>query len=299
MYECEILADSIGPTGKRLTTVCVTYPRFVHAELMTHRMFSRNSASSRAIPNEKLRQRVIDDPAMPVFWGKNQAGMAAAEELFDLGDPKQRLRDGNVLVPPAHNNVDGEAQLMSYEMACPRTAAQEMWLAARDMMLDFSERLARVGLHKQLCNRLIEPWMGITVIVSSTEWENFFRLRCHPAAQPEIRVAAEMIRDAMEKSEPISIGANGWHLPLVRAQDVDFKTELFKLSVARCARVSYLTHDGRRDPQADLDLYEKLATSGHWSPFEHAAQALPEAERIGNFIGWKQHRADVDPNFIR
>src|SRR5579864_7078447 len=145
MYECEVLADSIGPSGKRLTTVCVTYPRFVHAELLTHRMFSRSSASSRAIPNEKLRQRVIDDPAMPVWWGKNQAGMQAREELsgFELEDTRRG------------------------------------WLHARDLMLEMSEKLARHGLHKQLCNRLIETWMPITVIISATEWENFSRLRCH------------------------------------------------------------------------------------------------------------------------
>lgn len=269
MYECEVLADSISPSGKRLTTLVVTYPRMVHAELLTHRMFSRNSASSRAIPNEKLRQRVVDDPAMPVWWGKNQSGMQAREEL--VGDALE--------------------------------TSKAEWLRARDEMIAASNRLASVGLHKQLCNRLIEPWMGITVIVSSTEWENFFRQRCHPDAQPELRVAAEAIRDAMEKSTPVRHGNGSWHLPLVRAEDFDgaeYGGELLiKLSVARCARVSYLTHDGRRDPKADLELYDRLTSSGHWSPLEHVARACAEPKRIGNFIGWEQHRALVDPNFIR
>lgn len=266
MYECEILADSIGPSGKRLTTLVVTYPRFVHSELLTHRMFSRNSASSRAIPNEKLRERVTNDPAMPVWWGRNQSGMQAREELT------------------------GSA----------RTAAEVLWLEARDEAMKVSNALAAVGLHKQLCNRLIEPWMGITVIISATEWNNFFKLRCHPDAQPEIRAAAEAMREAMTKSTPSGLMSGEYHLPLVRAEDWNNEPEEHhvKLSVARCARVSYLTHDGRRDPKADFDLYERLKTSGHWSPFEHAARALETPDRIGNFVGWHQHRAEVDPSFV-
>lgn len=283
MFECEVLADSVGPTGKRLTTVVVTYPRMVHAELLTHRMFSRNSASSRAIPNEKLRQRVIDNPAMPVWWGKNQSGMQAREELS--------------------TEVAWHEQ---YNCSLsPRDAAQRVWLGARDQMLRLSEELAAIGLHKQLCNRLIEPWMPITVIISATEWENFFRQRCHPDAQPEIRVAAEAIRDAMAKSEPQALEVGEWHLPLVREEDrAEFlDMNLVALSIARCARVSYLTHDGKRDSNMDFALYVRLKESGHWSPFEHAAQAIGDrhtdgSQRIGNFIGWRQHRADVDPHFI-
>ena len=269
MYECSVLADSLNPVGKRLTTVVVTYPRMIHAEALTHRTMSRNSASSRAIPNEKLRQRVIDDPAMPVFWGANQSGMVANEEL----DPASI------------------------------TLAMATWLEARDAMLEYSEKLSRLGLHKQLCNRLIEPWMGITVIISATEWDGFFRQRCHKDAQPEMRRAAEVIRDAMAASSPRKLELNEWHLPLVRngagGDDQGMLIEdLVKLSVARCARVSYLTHDGRRDPQADLTLYERLVTQGHWSPLEHAAQASG-SERCGNFFGFVQHRSMVDPHFIR
>src|SRR4051812_43727861 len=129
MYQTRILRDSIAPCGRRLTTWELTYPRFVHAELMTHRMFSRNSASSRAIPTEKLMARVREDPALPVWWGRNQAGMQADGELGDE----------------------------------PRAAAQHLWLKARDQMLEMVERLSAVGLHKQITNRLIEPWMFITV----------------------------------------------------------------------------------------------------------------------------------------
>lgn len=283
MYECEVLADSVGPTGKRLTTVVVTYPRMVHAELLTHRMFSRNSASSRAIPNEKLRQRVIDDPAMPVWWGKNQGGMQAREELS-----------------AEHTIV--EAQIGNVKQTnSPLEAAKTGWLGAMQQMLAASEYLASIGLHKQICNRLIEPWMGITVIISATEWDNFFRLRCHADAQPEIRVAAEAIRAEMEKSEPTELNETQWHLPLVRIEDWNHfpEIQLIQLSVARCARVSYLTHDGKRDPEADFELYERLKMGGHWSPFEHVASPQLTPDRVGNFIGWHQHRADVDPHFIR
>jgi len=270
LYECSVLADSLNPISKRLTTVVVTYPRFVHAEVMTHRVFSRNTASSRAIPNEKLRQRVIDDPAMPVWWGKNVSGMQAPEELDEASIEKAK--------------------------AC--------WLNARDAMLEASEQLAKIGLHKQLCNRIIESWMPITAIISATEWDGFFRQRCHKDAQPEMRRAAEVIRDAMAASSPRKLEPGQWHLPLVRngagGDDQGMALEdQVKLSVARCARVSYLTHDGRRDPHADLDLYQRLVTQGHWSPHEHAAEALGSDKRIGNFSGFMQHRAYVDPHFLR
>jgi len=278
MYECSVLADSLNPVGNRLTTVEVTYPRFIHAEVMTHRVFSRNTASSRAIPNEKLRQRVIDDTAVPVWWGKNQSGMQALEELSD-------------------DDWDRETGAAS-----SRECARAVWFEARDLMLAASEKLAKIGLHKQICNRIIEPWMPITAIISATEWDGFFRQRCHPDAQPEMRRAAEAIRDAMQASTPRKLGLNEWHLPLVRnhpgGPDQGMAIEdLVKLSVARCARVSYLTHDGRRDPHADIDLYQRLVTQGHWSPLEHAAQASG-SERCGNFRGFVQHRSMVDPYFL-
>lgn len=271
LYTGYAIVDGIKYRGVEPTydlAISGPFPNFLANKVVVHN--SRNSASSRAIPNEKLRQRVIDDPAMPVWWGKNQAGMQAREEL----------------VGP---HLD--------EAKCN-------WLLARDEMLKWSEQLARVGLHKQLCNRLIEPWMGITVIISATEWENFFRLRCHEDAQPEIRVAAEVMRDAIAKSKPQKLEIGMWHWPLIRDEDHTYAdqigtfTDVTRLSVARCARVSYLTHDGRRDPEADLQLYTRLAESGHWSPFEHAARALKEPTRVGNFIGWRQHRVDVDPHFV-
>jgi hypothetical protein len=277
-YKARILADSQSPAGARLTTFEITFPRFVHAELMTHREFSRNAASSRAIPIEKMVRQVLDDPAGPVWWGKNQSGMQAKEEL----DP--------ILAG----------------------AAKVEWLRARDAAVDSVRYMQQVGLHKQISNRLLEPWMWITVLVSATNFSNFFALRCHPDAQPEIRVIAEMMRDLYFKSQPKMLAYLHWHLPLLddKAELLEAGVtlqDLIKISVGRCARVSYLTHDGKRNPQADIDLHDRLATSGHWSPFEHVAWAAQPTSRFGevrrvrsgNFEGFEQYRKEFSKEYVK
>lgn len=277
MYSAKILADSFNLEAEtRLTTFEITYPRFVHSELLTHRMFSRNSASSRAIPNEKLRQRIIDNPVFPVWWGKNQSGMQANEEL----DP-EKIKE-----------------------------VESIWITARDHMLAFSEQLGNLGVHKQICNRLLEPWMYITVIVTATEYENYYYLRTSQLptgqnkvldkrkfdpnfpAQPEIQKIARLMWELQQESEPYKARHGDWHLPLVTETERATLTldQCIKLSVGRCARVSYLTHDGKRDLEADFKLHDRLEKSGHWSPFEHQAKALALPERNGNFIGWEQYR---------
>lgn len=255
MYKAKIILDSVAPCGKRLTTVEATYPRFVHSELMTHRMFSRNSASSRAIPVKKMLEQIRTDPAMPVWWGKSQTGMSADSQIED---------------------VEG---------------AKKAWLQARDSAVVQAENLLALGLHKQLVNRVLEPFAWITVIITATEWNNFFQLRRHRDAQPEIHKIADMIYDVREASTPV---VREWHLPWIQEDEQGLDIELLKkLSTARNARVSYLTHDGKRDHSKDLELFEHLLTgsgTGHWSPFEHVARALDKAERSGNFVGWEQYR---------
>jgi hypothetical protein len=267
-YSARILQDSLNPVGDRLTTWELSYPRFVHAELMTHRMFSRNSASSRAIPIEKLIQRVIDDPVLPVWWGKNQPGMQAVGELQGLS-----LRQ-----------------------------AKCHWLIARDQAVLRAQTLKRWGVHKQIVNRLLEPWTWIAVIVSATEYENWFHLRAHKDAQPEIRHLAEMMLPLYRETQPQALKAGEWHLPLSGFSGDEGLTleEKIKVSVGRCARVSYLTHLGERDVQADLDLHDRLKGSGHWSPFEHVARALDSHQRSGNFTGFFQYRKSFTAeNFLR
>lgn len=268
MYRTRILKDSLAPCGKRLTTWELEYPRFVHAELMTHRLFSRNSASSRAIPTEKLMARIREDPALPKWWGKNQSGMQANEELADY-----ELKD-----------------------------AQRLWIAARDQMLDAVEQLGKIGLHKQLANRLIEPWMFITVIVSATEFDNWFHLRNHKAAQPEIAWVAKAMWRQYNENAPREVPAGAWHLPLI-SDDERVSGDiamLKKVSTGRCARVSYLTHEGVRDMLKDVELHDRLCAGpqtgepGHWSPFEHVAMALASPDRSGNFTGWLQYRKEFE-----
>ena len=192
----------------------------------------------------------------------------------------------------ANEELDGDARRM----------AERMWLVARDQMLAAVEKLGEYGLHKQLANRLIEPWMFITVIVSATEFDNWFHLRNHKAAQPEIAWVAKAMWAQYNESPPHEVPAGAWHLPLISGEERmcgDFDM-LKKVSTGRCARVSYLTHDGTRDMVKDIELHDRLCSGpqtgepGHWSPFEHVAQALATPERSGNFIGWKQYRKEFE-----
>ncbi len=255
-----VLADSLSPRGKRLTTLEVTFPRYVLAEFNTHRMFSRNSASSRAIPVSKQLERIIEDPFIGDHWGANQPGMQAGAEL------------------------EGEAL----------EQAIAIWREAGRAAVAAAQRLSELGVHKQRTNRLLEPFMRHTVIVTATEWSNFYALRAHKDAQPEIRDAACAMRDAMDASTPVELGYNEWHTPLIQPDErLPFDTRL-QVSVGRCARVSYLTHEGVRDTSKDIELYERLVEGGHMSPLEHVARPLNEGEeQRGNLIGWHQHRSDV------
>ena len=162
-YKCEILADSISPQGHRLTTFRVTYPRIIHAEMCRHRTLSRNSASSRAIPFKKMVQMVEEDPFIPIAWQKDHKGMQGTEYWTD---------DDTVTVD------EGD----EYERYTKIYSATEHfiteWLEARDLAIAQSYELNRLGVTKQLCNRLLEPFMWHTELITGTEWENFFELRC-------------------------------------------------------------------------------------------------------------------------
>ncbi len=237
----KIIADSLAPnTGTRLTTWVLTYPRMIHAEFLTHRAISRNASSSRAIPVHKQLQRIETDPAMPVEWGANKAGMQATE-----------------YITPAEEAM-----------------AKQSWLRARDAAVAESRVLVGLNVHKQIANRVAEPWSHISVVASATEWANFFSLRFHPAAQPEFRVLAETMAEVYRESAPKELVRGEWHLPFVdRGEEADLQT-LIKCSVARCARVSYLNHDGTVPEVAkDLALYDRLAAGRpmHASPTEHQA----------------------------
>ena len=270
-----IVADSVhrrGPGPRRLTTFQLRFPRFVLPELATHRMFSKNSASSRAIPIEKMVEDVLRDPAMFVFWGKNQKGMQAATEM-------------------SADEIEG---------------ARADWLESRDSAVEQARKLLKRGLHKQNVNRLLEPFMHIIVLCTATDWANFYCLRRDAMAQPEMQALANAMWDAHSASTPVDRtnlrGVNEWHLPLVGDEErFEFGDAAVLISTGRCARVSYLRHDGVRDWQADIELANRLSASGHWSPFEHAAKPyvpswwrrmLKLGDCSGNFSGWQQARKD-------
>lgn len=182
------------------------------------------------------------------------------------------------------------------EIDCPE-AAETIWLQARDSAVAAAEKLAGLGVHKSICNRLTEPWMWITVVMSATEWANFFRLRCHPDAEIHFQKIAGMIRDELSASTPETKAYGEFHLPFSVAEDFDHPIEeVCKACVARCARVSYLTHDGKRDFAKDVELFDRLVQGsgfGHWSAHEHVAQAERRADtRSGPFVGWWQYRKE-------
>lgn len=266
-YRVEILKDSISPGGVRLTTMSLTYPRIIHAEFMTHRMFSRNASSSRAIPVMVLLKAIREEPFIPESWPLNQRGMQASSYL--TGEDAEDLR--------------------------------RVWLEARDAAVRNARALAEQGVHKQIVNRLVEPFSWITVIVSGTDWANFFALRCHPDAQPEIQTLAHMIRDAYNDGSPTLVRHGEWHLPLILPDEQDLPTETkIKVSTGRCARVSYLTHDGRRLIEEDVRLHDRLVCRDdstepkHLSPCEHIATPMHPDAYYGNFRGWRQYRKQIE-----
>jgi thymidylate synthase ThyX len=305
MIKAEIIADSINSKGCRLTSYILEYPRFIHAELMTHRVFSRNEASSRAIPIEKMIQQVIDNPAMPIWWGKNQSGMQAKEELDDA----QKIWN-------VHKAVrSGQFEHIHKIQVSTKEAAKLAWLEARDNAINHVKKLNEIGLHKQIANRILEPWFNIRVILSGTEFENFFALRVHPDAQPEIQELARQMLELYNTSKPKQLKAGEWHIPfgdridekrlsdllikpaMISVEDGErwnkqFNDLKIKIAIARCARVSYFNYDGKDDYQADIKLCDRLfgQIPRHLSPTEHVAQALDSDELIGNFRGFKQYR---------
>lgn len=299
MIEVKIIKDSYNEDLKsRLTTFELVYPRFIHGELMTHRMFSRNAASSRAIPIDKVIELLQTNPAMPVHWGKNQAGMQANTEI---------------------DNIEG---------------AKLLWLAARDSAISHAIVMRDMGLHKQIVNRILEPYQLMKTIVTATEFNNWFWLRAHPDAQPEIKELAEKMLEIYEIYTPDELFEDEWHVPYVNTQRSIYTGELFyidendkyitaeearMISASCCAQVSYRKNDGSLE-KAHV-VFDRLINSVpvHASPVEHIATPVSfkmmldlcdsgiEIEGMthvavngqpwsGNLRGWIQYRQLIDNN---
>lgn len=295
-FNCEIVTDSLSPQGCRLTTMKLTFPRFILAEFNTHRMFSRNSASSRAIPFNKMVKMVEDNPFIPIAWQRDHKGMQGTEYLslndktfgYFVSDGKIVSREGNV---------------------------QESWELAKTYAIKAAIQLHKQSVTKQLCNRLLEPFMWHTVIVTATEWENFFKLRCpqyqflldigqtkyrskkdvikqqsalgndepstltdlqwlqmnQSQAEIHIQAIAELMWDAYNESTPKQLQAGEWYIPF--GDNIDYKRvgytedgldyvihndekDLVKIATARCARISYQTLGD--NPKIDYEADIKL-----------------------------------------
>lgn len=258
-----LVADSHSPSkASRVTTFELEYPRFIHSELMTHRLFSRNAMSSRAVPITKM---IENSNVKPITWGSNQAGMQAGKDLSGM------------------NLVQ----------------AQRTWEAARASAADNAEFLSKVGLHKQVANRILEPFQLMKTIVTATEWDNFFTLRLSPDAQPEIQLLARLMKEAMDANTPSVLRPHEWHTPYVEHLDAPdgsdeiaytvfddgvekylTKAEALAISSSCCAQVSYRGIDNSFDKA--MSIFEKLGVGTpnfHASPFEHIAKPM-EFENI-------------------
>lgn len=293
----EVIAHSVWEDSPPILSAAITYPRMVHSEFMTHRVFSRNASSSRAIPIQKMIQQVIDDPAMPVAWGSNKPGMQAGDECANPVITKVPYVQGYGY---EYGHGKWENHRVGYKDT--KVSPQQAWLEARDRAVEIARGFADAGYHKQIANRLLEPFAHITVIVTATDWQNFFDLRCHPDADPTIKALADQMRDTFAASTPVE---RQWHLPYISDDEVlvgedggvlvSALVEAPMISAARCARVSYLNHDGSEpDFEKDMKLANMLLASKHMSPFEHQARGWTsgvfKTHLQGNFTGWYQHR---------
>lgn len=254
---------------ENLWTFELVYPRYIHSEFMTHRVFSRNASSSRAIPVKRMIEQVRKNPVIPPKVFMNQKGMVGETEA----DP------------------------------VTTTAFHVLWEEAAENAYKTADMMERLGIHKQHVNRILEPFQFIKVIVTATEWDNFFALRLAPDAQPEMRELASAIYNEMKRYHNKAVGVlelDKEHtvvsLPYITDEDVKEigKEEyhlLMKISAARCARVSYNNHDGSKpDSKKDLELYEHLYDSKHMSPLEHTCIRDEDYRKNANLTGWKSLR---------
>lgn len=300
----KVICDSIFQ-GSRLTSVEVEFPRPYLAEFNTHTRFSRNSASSRAIPVWKRLLAVLERPYIPNSFGANKAGMQAEKFLSDE-DKKSAVANWlvgrDIAVIQAYYLTGGRKEIMA---ACTKTGNQEQG----ELLCSKIEELVRVygissflfrqdqGLHKQHANRVLEPYAFHTVIVTATHWRNFFGLRASTKAQPEACDFGIAIGRAMMASTPQELQVGEWHLPYIRQEDREEEPEMLVLAHAssgKCARTSYLTHDGIRALGKDLDLASDLQTAGHMSPFQHPARPREDTDPDGSWGNysrvWTQYR---------
>jgi len=279
--------------GPPLYTIRMRYPRIIHSEIMTHRVFSRNARSSRAVPVKTMLLECTSMPFIPWHWGKNQSGMQADEEC-------------TALIPYEGKGV--------YFSAATR---EQMWLHARDTATNVAKAFMEAGYHKQIPNRLLEPFSWIDTLITSCEWDNFLWLRDHADAEPHLQDLARLVKQAIDNADVQILEPGEWHTPYIIPADRDTVENeyndgqtpshvmLCKLSAARCARISYKPFNSDASYKRELERYDMLVSSDrvHASPLEHQAtpdrlyggEAWENKHLHGNLTGWIQFRKTV-PN---
>lgn len=275
----KMICDSVNHKNIRLSTLLIIAPRKILAEINTHRAFSRNSSSSRAIPIERFIDTIRKDPVYPLFYGKNQKGMVSGDELENEAKIKV-------------NRVIDEL---------------------RNFSINSVEILEELGLHKEQSNRFLEPFTYTATLVSATEWNNFLALRTHKDAQPEIQSVARLIKTCLEVHEPVFLEDDEWHLPFIETKHENLTLEDKKImSVAKCATISYARQDEDITMEKARAIYERLSNSNpiHASPFEHQAKPIADSNEAthltlsdnelwcGNFRGWMQLRHTIKNNYV-
>lgn len=289
--QAEVVLASKGKYAPPLFTIRLRYPRIIHSEIMTHRVFSRNARSSRAVPVATMLEEVRTKPFIPWHWGKNQKGMQAGEKCNEL-----------IVLKSDEDNPN-------CDLTFHREAA---WLYARDYAVEVAEAFMMAGYHKQIPNRLLEPFSWMDCLITSTDWANFLWLRDHKDAEPHLQDLARLVQEAMSQATVSHLQEGWWHFPYISEDDWDAAVDLHntpqegcawlaKISAARCARISYKPFDGNGSYEAELARYESLVNSDrvHASPVEHQAQVatmlaageFADQHLRGNFApGWIQHR---------
>lgn len=285
----KVIADSVTEYGQRIVTFHARYPRIIHGEVMTHRVFSRNARSSRAVPVKTILQEIIDKPFIPWHWGKNQKGMQATEECNEFV---------KISLPFMHDNYD-YSELVYNDINHTRESA---WLWARDQAVTAAKGFMDAGYHKQVINRLLEPYSWIDTLITTTDLANFYHLRDHGDAEPHFHDLAKLVRQAVAASVPVKILEGQWHIPFISPDEINLDIEIkLKLSVARCARISYKPFDGDGSHERELERYDLLVGSEplHASPAEHQAMAdyidewgrFENCDKAGNLgRGFMQYR---------
>lgn len=261
MIDAKIIEHSINKSNKELVTFEIVIPKWLLAELNTHRVLTKSASSSRAIPSKIIRKQVLENPFIPIQFGYNKSGMSSDVEMKGI-----RL-----------------------------FFSKRMWLVSRYFAVFFHWLLADVlKVHKQIVNRILETWMFAKVVVTGSEWDNFFKLRTASNAQPEFRFLAILMQSKLKVSKPKFLSDGEWHLPYITIDEkyTYDKKLLVKMSVARCARTSYYKNN-INNIDKDIELFYKLLNDEHNSPFEHIATPI-DTKQDKNFIGWMQYRSFIE-----